>query len=135
MIDSKNTILRCSLTNAQILTLHTTPVAIETFTASTSLGYLPWTMTISQPAQTTAFTIASPGRMEVYDEDGNIWFSMPWAGFADQATAQGRMLVANLKSVNAGNSVVYIRSQGALTLGTGSMRLNMEVEVEPLLFG
>jgi hypothetical protein len=133
MFNSKFVDVVARLTNAQVAALNTTPVVIGSLTAASTLVWVPRRIVINKPAG-TAWTCASPARMEVYDDDGCVWFSTRCDGFFDQTTFQGRTQSADLQAESLGNATLSVRCVGGLTGGTGGLNIVVELEQVSLVF-
>lgn len=121
------------LTSAQVLALATTSPTLFTFATNANVARVPVRLVLSKPAG-TAYVAAGGSRLEAYDEDGNVWFSVDAAGLLASAAATGRVVAPNLGAVSSGNVTLSLRSTGALTVGDSVLKGRLYFDEVPIIW-
>lgn len=117
-----------TLTAAQVDTLDTTAVTIATLTNNSQIVRVPDHLVLSIGSG-DAYTSGADTRLEVYDDDGSIWFAVGVTGFLTGGAAAYRVALPTsmAKAFAGGNYIIYIRASNTVAKGTASSSLKGEV--------
>lgn len=105
------------LTAAQVGAIDSTAKTIATL--STGLVRVPTLLILYKPAG-TAFTVADDVRLELKDDQGVIFFSIPATGFLAVATEQKRVLRAGPMAFDTNNYLFKLSATGSVATATGA---------------
>lgn len=114
------------LTPAQVDTLDGTPVTLFTFPTASEVVRVPRYLKLYLEAG-DAYTLGGDCRLEVYDNQGNIWFGMPMIGLLDQSTAKQAVGLPQENAFRASQTSVSVRIIGSIAKGTASGNLRLHV--------
>jgi hypothetical protein len=119
-----------SLTSTQVNGIDAADVTLFEMTDTSSIVRVPVALTVTKPAG-TAYTVADGARIEIKDEDDNIWFSFD-ADFLATAAVVSRYVPAVYGSATAGNKTLLISATGSIASGTSVLGLRIFHKQYPL---
>lgn len=115
-----------SLTAAEVNVIDTTATfkTLKTLLTNTNIARVPVRLEITKEAG-TAYTVGAGCRIQIKDNNGAVLFDFPAAGFLDQATAEGRVVMGSTagKAFKDGGATSFVMSATAsLASGTGAVK-------------
>ena len=119
------------LTASQVNGSDSADVELFTFKSRPGIARVPIGVSFYKPAG-TAYTVAAGARVEIFDEDGEVWFSTDATALLATASASGRFQRPTNVAFTANPTTVSFRVTGAVSAGDSTLGLRVYYKDYPI---
>ena len=120
--------IKFTATAAQVDRADTTPMVMVDLSDARKLARVPVALLVFK--RPGAYNVGADTRLEVVDERGAVWFSIPCVGFLDQVSKQNRLHMGADAAYSQPNSRLRLRFTGPIARGGNSPDLSFSLWYE-----